>query len=346
MNKIPKNKIIYLGILIIILIIIPTSFATDINNTNTNNTENTNIIWEKYGYEGINTSNGVCDDDLIFAINEEANKTIENNLKNIYGQNITKFYYTNESVIYGFELDGKTYYHIYSSHAYIPLDNIKNITLKKSYIDSYEIWNPNINYHNVCINCTNLTKNYNDKQGFKITINSTEDIIIPITLTRLSTKESKTYIISNNNGTFNLPINLACGIYTATIPKPNDLNNTLTYTIIVKDSEKTPTLLKTSPNLFNNTFKGSEFKGTLQNSDMTYLPNETIEVKIIRTKTNAEKTYILKTDSNGVFTLPINLAENFDYEFICTYKGNDKYLPSQTQYTKIFKDAGIIAETI
>ena len=174
----------------------------------------------------------------------------------------------------------------------------------------------------VTVNASNLTKTFGDNETFHGYVNETNtSITIHILLTRLNTGASKFYDVNTDtNGYFELPINLAPGTYKADILKLvvyGGLSIFDSYDIFVLDSSlnDTQTFLSYGANLFRNGFKGNNLTGVLKTQDNKFLSNQVIEVEITPNSNGASKTYFITTNANGVYSLPINLAEEGSYTF-------------------------------
>ena len=248
---------------------LPPEIISDINTTEWD--ENTKATAELYGYDRINTYDfkthsfinpqATYTDDMLFMghNNQFQIRTMEEKIQEIYNENITKFYYNNESAIYAFDADNQTFYHVYNEYTYRPIQNIKNPIYNKSYLISYET-NPTlnnietptnppaINHNNTqtaniigvpqiigipdntpkfndikihIFNAENITITNQEKPfenlTAQITTNNNKTVAnlqISLKITRSSNGANKIYnLTTDENGTINLPINLADGLY-------------------------------------------------------------------------------------------------------------------------------------
>ena len=141
-------------------------------------------------------------------------------------------------------------------------------------------------------------------------------------------------------GEFNLPINLAIGLYSCQIEYSETQINNITYTtsnqnatitVINEISNKNITILTTEK--FNNPYQANKsFTGQLTTLSTNILPGQHISIKLTRLSSGASKTYDTVTDYTGTFKLQINLAPG-EYIGQCTYTGTDKYQPSTNTNT-------------
>lgn len=330
------RKYLILLVFMMFIICIPSSFAEDneIQVTNEINTSN-NIT---YDYYLIPEEEGL-DNYLIKSINGSLLCDNDNNPYKIVNYS-TK--------------GGSYYVHLDLRNIINELNITSNVTFKLlgndwvSFRDDGSVHIPTVNTGPtplpvVTVNASNLTKTFGDNETFHGYVNETNTYItIHILLTRLNTGASKFYEVNTDtNGYFELPINLAPGTYKADILKLvvyGGLSIFDSYDIFILDSSlnDTQTFLSYGANLFRNGFKGNNLTGVLKTQDNKFLSNQVIGVEITRNSNGASKTYFVTTNANGVYSLPINLAEEGSYTFRCAYKGTEEYKGSSYMLTKSF----------
>ena len=244
--------------------------------------------WEDYGYiYGCSTN-----EDLFF-FNGAMVMDFENTLNNYYG-NITKFHYNNQSVIYAFDKDNQTYYHIFYSRSFEPLTDVNNPIFHKSYLLGYETSNGTyINLTESPKTTTNYIDNFKRPENAEtIIINGTEYIRVP-------TNDVQIIGIIDNT------------------PKFKELK------IHILGTENVTATNEGKP--FEN------FTAQLTTNNTT-ASNLQISVKITRTSNDTSKIYNLTTDENGTINLPINLADgiyNIETYYKDYYKYHENYKLSQ-----------------
>ena len=165
-----------------------------------------------------------------------------------------------------------------------------------------------------------------------------------VNLTRTSSGASKVYeVVSDYNGEFYLPINLAVGDYTAQVSYGGIILDDITY----DDAEAGPVAIKVVSEMDNRTITvldadeliktyGSDdnFEGTLSTFSGFAIPGQHITVELTRTSSGATKAYDVVTDYMGTFTLPINLAVG-SYSAAVSFAGTDVYAPTVTSIVPI-----------
>ena len=194
----------------------------------------------------------------------------------------------------------------------------------------------------------NLAKKYGDETPLKgkltdSNINPIAGQHITITLSRQSNSQSKTYdVVTDYNGAFTLPINLANGEYISNIKYDGiTLGNTtykeagpITRNILITENTPTNTSSYTYISLekYNQTVSTkTNLIGHLTNFDTTPLAGQHVKITLSRTS-GASKTYDVVTDYNGIFTLPINLSVG-QYIGQASYDGTTQYQASTTRNT-------------
>ena len=159
---------------------------------------------------------------------------------------------------------------------------------------------------------------------------------ILVNLTRTSSGASKVYeVVSDFNGEFQLPINLATGDYTAQVSYNGITLNNITYDDVETDpvtikvvkelDNRTATTLDVKP-LTKSASEEANFEGTLTTFDDTPIAGQHVKVTLTRKASGASKTYDVVTDYTGTFTLPINLAPGA-YTADVAYEGTTDYQP-------------------
>ena len=166
-----------------------------------------------------------------------------------------------------------------------------------------------------------------------LTLNNGEVIIghhILLTLTRISSGASKTYdVVSDYNGVFSLPINLAIGEYSASAVFEgygdySAASNTSSIRVVEAEDNRTHTTILVSD--FSEAYgEGRSYNGTLITTGMgDPVIGHHVTVRLIRPSNGQYKDYDVVTDYTGMFSLPINLAAGV-YMAECTYAGTDMY---------------------
>ena len=315
-----KKKIALTGILFIILLLaIPATFAADNNNTtNISPTNDTNIPVVNDADLGINdTSEYVSDVNSVntnstdIQLDGSSHDLRDSNTRPIEVQN-----YTNNTTT------------VVINH---------NVGTNDS---NSQAINQSIGTYFCIVNTSDLSKVYGAGQSFNGTIfqypyNIVKDPV-SLNILRLSDNSNKTYKIIQNNGNFSLPINLSPGTYLVKTTFNSSCN--YNYIFISKyNNTKNQTSLLYNNSLFANGFKGQNFTGTLKSFSGEKLINKTVSIKITRKSTGASKVYNVTTDENGVYNLPINLAEHSTYTFKCSFTGDEKYDPVTLTYIKSFQ---------
>ncbi len=157
-----------------------------------------------------------------------------------------------------------------------------------------------------------------------------------VNLTRTSSGLSKVYeVVSDYNGEFQLPINLASGDYTAQVSYAGTNIGNITYDAtsanpvpirVVKELDnRTATTLDVEP-LTKSASEEANFTGTLTSFEGFVIAGQHVKVTLTRKSSGASKTYDVVTDYTGTFTLPINLAPG-DYTADVAYEGTSEYQP-------------------
>lgn len=161
---------------------------------------------------------------------------------------------------------------------------------------------------------------------------------VQLNITRLSSGASKVYtVITDYTGTYQIPINLAPGTYTIKAsydgvngvnPAEDQLVSLIIYNKGEKPSDKNISVLKLNP--FSNIDK--KVTGQLIDNYVNPIIGYYISVKLTRISSGANKVYIVTTDYNGQFNLPINLAKG-QYLVECSFDGAETYPPSHNAMT-------------
>ena len=233
-----------------------------------------------------------------------------------------------------------------------PIKDILNITpnittnISQEYnitgiIDNQKITRT-INLHNTLktqLTTLNLNKKYNDPDNLTGTLKDENNSPlsnqeIKLNITRTKNNASKIYTLTtNNNGEYQLPINLAKGTYTVEtyytgneIYLPSNTNSTIEIT------EKTTTKQTVEPYTHNETKNTYNLTGKLTDNYNNPLNNENIKITLKRLTNNLSKTYTVNTNTEGVYNLPINLAKG-TYQVNCTYEGTTQYESSYYNIT-------------
>lgn len=199
------------------------------------------------------------------------------------------------------------------------------------------------NFDVVTLTAIDFTEIYGQGQNFtgKLTDVNGNPIIgqhIALNLTRLNNGQSKVYWVTTDiNGEWQLQINLATNKYTgwASFAGSNNYSAATSKiaNIIVTDGSdnRTPTVLTV------NNYKGiSSNPGNLTGKLTTYtgtaLFENFITLTLTRVKDGASKQYMITTDDNGEFQLPITLGPG-NYTVQCSYAGITNYAPSSASAT-------------
>ncbi len=182
----------------------------------------------------------------------------------------------------------------------------------------------------------NFVYGENQLTGYLIDINGNllENKTISLNLTNLLNPAWKIYnVTTNEDGEFNLPITLNPGVYMVNAIFNGDKfykNSTSKALLNIANSK-----LNTEDLIINNT-KNNKFNGTLTTINATPLENKNISVTITRSSDGVYKTYTLKTNTKGEFTLPINL-NNGEYTVETIYH-NGLITSYQDNYISINPD--------
>ncbi len=199
---------------------------------------------------------------------------------------------------------------------------------------------------NTKIEAENLTKNYKTDTPFKgkLLDSNNNPIIghhIDLKLIRTTNNQNKIYdVVTDYNGEFILPINLAPGTYSAEITYHGLTINDKTYTlanhtsaiIVQQESDNRTDTIITTTQFIEPYGAGKSFSGYLQDTNNNPILGHHIKVKLTRLTSGASKTYDAVTDYTGQFLLTINLARG-EYTAQCTYDGTDQYKPSTATNT-------------
>ena len=187
---------------------------------------------------------------------------------------------------------------------------------------------------NTILTGENLEITYGDQIEYTGKLITENNITIPnqnieLNITRLSTKESKIYTVKTNNmGEYTIPINLANGNYTIKGTYKGNENYTEsknTNNITIKEK----TILQVEE------YKGKEgkpdyLKGELKTNKNTKLNNNEIKITLVRLSNNLNKTYTVKTNTEGQYQLQINLAQG-QYKVYVSFDGTKLYGKSQSE---------------
>ena len=182
----------------------------------------------------------------------------------------------------------------------------------------------------------NFVYGENQLTGYLIDINGNllENKTISLNLTNLLNPAWKIYnVTTDEDGEFNLPITLNPGVYMVNAIFNGDKfykNSTSKALLNIANAK-----LNTEDLIINNT-KNNKFNGTLTTINATPLENKNISVTITRSSDGEHKTYTLKTNTKGEFTLPINL-NNGEYTVETIYH-NGLITSYQDNYISINPD--------
>ncbi len=203
-----------------------------------------------------------------------------------------------------------------------------------------------IGYVETVLNVTDLIKIYGTDEeftGYLLDTNGNPIIghHLNLKLTRLSSGANKVYdVVTDYNGKFNLPINLAIGLYTADIEynglgrenwKYSPSNASANIQVTNTNDTRTVTILTTEK--FREPYlAGKSFTGTLKSINDNPIAGHHISVTLTRLSSGASKTYDVVSDYRGIFNLAINLAPG-EYTGVCTYSGTTIYQPSSSANT-------------
>ena len=293
---------------------------------------------------------------------EDYNETIIINIDNILYPAISK-----TNVIVNVSYSNKTL--VNSGNIILTINNTNYETTVKDGVAIFNIQTPTFGYYNVTIiynnqtetsytteftigydttslNVTDLIKIYGSDDGFTGYLLSADGSPLVghhlnLKLTRLSSGANKVYdVVTDYNGKFNLPINLAIGLYSANIEynglervnwKYSPSNASANIQVTNANDTRIVTILTTEK--FTEPYMaGKSFTGTLKSIDNNPIAGHHVSVTLTRLSSGASKTYDVVVDYKGIFNLAINLAPG-EYTGICTYNGTTIYQPSSSANT-------------
>ena len=164
---------------------------------------------------------------------------------------------------------------------------------------------------------------------------------INLNITRVIDGASKNYqTITDENGYFNLPIDLATNFYTVQATYNGNEEYTSSQTnlssiSIYKDMilPKTGTIL-TADKYNEPAFTGKNFTGKLIDNLGNPIAGQHIYLSLTRNSNGASKVYMLVTNYKGEYIIPINLAKG-EYTALCSYPGTSNYQYASTNTTLI-----------
>ena len=187
---------------------------------------------------------------------------------------------------------------------------------------------------------------YGAGQNFtgKLTDNQGNPIIgqhIALKLTNPQTGANKIYWqTTDNNGEYQLEINLYPGVYTVAASYDGITKGDITYlpsgpinaTIsVTKESNKTNTIL--TANDFKEIYgAGQNFTGKLTDNQGNPIIGQHIALKLTNPQTGANKIYWQTTDNNGEYQLEINLYPGL-YTAECSFGETSQYVDSSASAT-------------
>ena len=188
------------------------------------------------------------------------------------------------------------------------------------------------------LNVKNLEKTYNEDKNYtgSLTNNNNQPLInqtIILEITRKTNQQSKNYtVITNNQGEYTIPINLAPGQYTITnYYNGNNTHPEASVKTINLTVNKINTTLKTE-NFTSKFNEGKYFTATLKDNQNQTLTNQIITLTLIQNQRT--KQYNLNTDNNGEVKLQINLAPG-QYKIETAYQGTNIYQANNNENTII-----------
>ncbi|WP_409198888.1 Ig-like domain-containing protein [Methanobrevibacter acididurans] len=192
----------------------------------------------------------------------------------------------------------------------------------------------NMTFVGTVLSVNNLTETYGDGlnlTGKLLDINGKPVIgqHILLNLTRLSDGVSKIYpCTTDNTGEYQLEINLYPGEYSVSGSFNGLTVKNVTYSLstIINGSiliNKVVTVLSADEFLAKVNY-GLIFTGKLINSESEPLSNQMISINLNNSRNGLSKTYYVYTDTNGVYSLVINLAKG-SYTAQCSFTGTNEY---------------------
>ncbi len=192
----------------------------------------------------------------------------------------------------------------------------------------------NMTFVGTVLSVNNLTETYGDGlnlTGKLLDINGKPVIgqHILLNLTRLSDGVSKIYpCTTDNTGEYQLEINLYPGEYSVSGSFNGLTVKNVTYSLstIINGSiliNKVVTVLSADEFLAKVNY-GLIFTGKLINSESEPLSNQMISINLNNSRNGLSKTYYVYTDTNGVYSLVINLAKG-SYTTQCSFTGTNEY---------------------
>ncbi len=182
----------------------------------------------------------------------------------------------------------------------------------------------------------NLTGKLMDQNG-----NILAGYHVGINLTRLSNGASGVYWLTTDyTGEYRLVINLATGEYSAWAKflGENGYSASISSIATISVVSAYSTCI-TINELINIVGAGETINGFLFDVYGNFLENKQVNIKLTRLSNGATGTYPVFTDSNGFYSLPINLASGF-YSAEAIFNQNGFYLSTNnTTHIKIYSEA-------
>ena len=160
-----------------------------------------------------------------------------------------------------------------------------------------------------------LTMSYKDGSAYAVTVTDAKGAVLAGTTVKFTFGTKSYNIKTDANGVASLPINLNIGEYTvnAVVDDAKYTSEEVTNTVTVTDYDAVLVA-----NDINMTYQdGTNYEVQLTTADGTPITVANLVVKI----TLLGKTYSIKTDSEGIAKLPINLRAG-TYVFTAEYNGN------------------------